>query len=82
MLLHSAQTGRSLDALWPDTTASDVLDDRAFETPRVASLFLLIAHGHWFRHLYVATQRFRSTLFRAPGKAAWLHVVRDTGRRP
>jgi len=39
MLLDSAHPGRSLDALWPDTTAPDVLDDPAFETPRVASRF-------------------------------------------
>lgn len=75
-LIDSTQSGRSLDVLRPDTAATIVLDDQAFQAPRVASLFLLVAYGHWFRHLYVESQRFRSTLHRSPGKQAWLHVVR------
>jgi hypothetical protein len=80
--IDSAQSGRALDALRPDTTGTVVLDDQAFPAPRVASLFLLVAYGHWFRHLYVETQRFRSTLYRGPGQQAWLHVVRQATQAP
>jgi hypothetical protein len=79
-LIDSVESGRRLDGLRPDTTATRVLDDQAFQTPRVASLFLLVAYGHWFGHLYVETQRFRSTLYRGPGQQAWLHVVRQSAR--
>jgi hypothetical protein len=77
-VIDSAQSGRTLDRLRPDTTATVVLDDDAFQAPRVASLFLVVAYGHWFRHLYVETQRFRSTLFRESGEQAWIHVVRQS----
>ena len=81
-LIDSVQSGRTLDVLRPDTSATRVLDDEAFQAPRVASLFVLVAYGHWFRHLYVETQRFRSTLYRGPGQQAWIHVVRQSAQPP
>lgn len=76
-VLDSSQSGKTARAFRPDTTATIVVEDHAFRVPRVASLFLLLTYGHWFRQLFVESQGFRSTLYRGPGPQAWIHVVRQ-----